>query len=382
MAKLLWALAGGIALAHAVAAQSPCIGDCNGDGTVRINELISGVAIALGSAPAGDCLAIDADDDGQVRVNELILAVSSALEGCESTSATATPAGSVATEIPDTPTPSPTATGQPETCTCSNAADVCDRDGVCVRADFTCNALNACDESYQCRSGVCQCSDDTVCGVACEQSTDCPGLKVCESGLCRNRLICTSDLSCAGEERCMLNPFGSRGPDRACAIPENRSVGEPCRLSTECASGVCSDLGEGVCLQACTANEECDEGLVCSGGTSSDLGCRIPGDCANCSAPSEHCFRGTCYASHCITGADCPSGRCAQVRGTLLRGARTCTDEGTCTEGEFSFRGDETYCLSHTPCFNDGDCGEPYRCLGADDLNEFAFAQTLGVCGR
>ncbi|MBX3027288.1 hypothetical protein KF840_20515 [bacterium] len=59
-----------------------CAGDCNGDGTVAINELISGVNIALGSAAVGTCAAVDANGDGSVAINELIAAVSKALSGC------------------------------------------------------------------------------------------------------------------------------------------------------------------------------------------------------------------------------------------------------------------------------------------------------------
>ncbi len=61
-----------------------CVGDCNGDGTVAINELILGVDIALGEADVTACPAIDANDDLTVSINELILAVDSALSGCTS----------------------------------------------------------------------------------------------------------------------------------------------------------------------------------------------------------------------------------------------------------------------------------------------------------
>jgi hypothetical protein len=59
-----------------------CTGDCNGDGEVTINELISGVNIALGSAPLSQCPAFDPSGDGSVAINELIAAVGAALEGC------------------------------------------------------------------------------------------------------------------------------------------------------------------------------------------------------------------------------------------------------------------------------------------------------------
>lgn len=59
-----------------------CVGDCNGDGQVAINELIVGVNIALGSAPPSACPSIDRNGDGTAAVNELIGAVNASLAGC------------------------------------------------------------------------------------------------------------------------------------------------------------------------------------------------------------------------------------------------------------------------------------------------------------
>jgi hypothetical protein len=61
---------------------SGCAGDCNDDGAVAINELITGVNIALGSAAVGTCPSFDSSGDGTVAINELIAAVSRALNGC------------------------------------------------------------------------------------------------------------------------------------------------------------------------------------------------------------------------------------------------------------------------------------------------------------
>lgn len=69
----------------------PCIGDCNGDGAVRINELITGVSIALNGAPASACPALDCEGSLFVRVNCLISAVGNALHGCRVPTATSTP---------------------------------------------------------------------------------------------------------------------------------------------------------------------------------------------------------------------------------------------------------------------------------------------------
>ncbi len=59
-----------------------CPGDCNGDGVVRIDELIVMVNIALGTAPATDCPAGDTNGDGSVTINEIIAAVVVALGSC------------------------------------------------------------------------------------------------------------------------------------------------------------------------------------------------------------------------------------------------------------------------------------------------------------
>lgn len=59
-----------------------CVGDCDGDGAVRVNELIQAVRIALQLSAADTCSVVDADQNGLVRVDELIRAVRSSLDGC------------------------------------------------------------------------------------------------------------------------------------------------------------------------------------------------------------------------------------------------------------------------------------------------------------
>lgn len=59
-----------------------CIGDCSDDGVVTIDDLLKGVAIALGSADLGTCSAFDANADGIVTINEIVAAVDRALESC------------------------------------------------------------------------------------------------------------------------------------------------------------------------------------------------------------------------------------------------------------------------------------------------------------
>ncbi|GBD27958.1 hypothetical protein HRbin30_03315 [bacterium HR30] len=60
-----------------------CVGDCNRDRTVTIEEVIAMVVSALGEAPV-TCAGADPNRDGQVTIDEIVAAVSFALHGCES----------------------------------------------------------------------------------------------------------------------------------------------------------------------------------------------------------------------------------------------------------------------------------------------------------
>jgi hypothetical protein len=83
-------------------AQSPvCIGDCSGDGTVSIEELLLGVNIAMEIMPMGDCRAFDRSGDDAVTIDELVAGVNNALTGCQ-VIRTPTP---TPTKTPATPTP-------------------------------------------------------------------------------------------------------------------------------------------------------------------------------------------------------------------------------------------------------------------------------------
>jgi hypothetical protein len=63
-----------------------CFGDCNRNLVVSINELITGVNIALGNMPMSTCTAMDGLPlDGGASINELITAVYNLLYGCPGT---------------------------------------------------------------------------------------------------------------------------------------------------------------------------------------------------------------------------------------------------------------------------------------------------------
>ncbi|HEX7408022.1 MAG TPA: sialate O-acetylesterase [Candidatus Binatia bacterium] len=61
----------------------PCVGDCNGNGHVTVDEILTMVNIALGNANISACTAGDANKNGQITVDEILTAVNNALNGCQ-----------------------------------------------------------------------------------------------------------------------------------------------------------------------------------------------------------------------------------------------------------------------------------------------------------
>jgi hypothetical protein len=59
-----------------------CAGDCDDDERVMVNELILGIAIALGADEIGACEAADSDRNGAVAIDDLTRAVGRAMQGC------------------------------------------------------------------------------------------------------------------------------------------------------------------------------------------------------------------------------------------------------------------------------------------------------------
>jgi len=64
-------------------AAASCTGDCGADNAVSVDELITGVDIALGDAAVGSCHSFDRGD-GVVGVEDVVAAVGNAHQGCRS----------------------------------------------------------------------------------------------------------------------------------------------------------------------------------------------------------------------------------------------------------------------------------------------------------
>ena len=61
---------------------APCVGDCNDDGRVGLDEVVRAVGIALVTRPSADCPPADVDGDGTVRIDDLVRMTNAAIVGC------------------------------------------------------------------------------------------------------------------------------------------------------------------------------------------------------------------------------------------------------------------------------------------------------------
>jgi hypothetical protein len=139
------------------AARAVCAGDCDSSNEVQINEIITCVNIALGTAAVSTCSACDPNNDGEVRINEIILAVNAALNGC------------------------PVITGA-----CGdglkNANEDCDVGGTCIggmKASTACtkdsDCLTGTDLTIPANAGVCLEGSKAL--WVCSSDNDCPASK-------------------------------------------------------------------------------------------------------------------------------------------------------------------------------------------------------------
>jgi hypothetical protein len=65
-----------------VALAGGCVGDCNTDGEVTVDDLIIMVNIAQGSQPVSACPNGDANGDDEITIDDILQAVGKALNGC------------------------------------------------------------------------------------------------------------------------------------------------------------------------------------------------------------------------------------------------------------------------------------------------------------
>jgi pimeloyl-ACP methyl ester carboxylesterase len=103
MRQAIGVIVGTVFICLVAGAAVACPGDCNGDGTITVDELVRGVSVALGDTSAR-CSTLDQNDDDAVTVDELTTAINTALSVCP-----APPAVEFATvNIPSPATPADT----------------------------------------------------------------------------------------------------------------------------------------------------------------------------------------------------------------------------------------------------------------------------------
>ncbi len=84
-------------------ARAQCVGDCNNDGMVLVNELILGVNIVLETQPKSACPEFQ-NAQGDVNIAQLIKAVNNALGGCPATPTATAPESTATATAPPTET--------------------------------------------------------------------------------------------------------------------------------------------------------------------------------------------------------------------------------------------------------------------------------------
>ena len=128
-------------------ARAVCVGDCDDNCAVTVDEIITGVNIVLGNRPTSACPSIAVGGEHTSTVADIITAVNNALFGCS---------GDVCAIV--------CGDGRVE------ADETCDDGGTCIGGA---NAGSACTSEAQCEgNGVCDAG--TKPGYACAADSDCP----------------------------------------------------------------------------------------------------------------------------------------------------------------------------------------------------------------
>ena len=179
---LLLLFVGLFAAQPAPASTIPCLGDCNGNEAVTVDELVKGVNIALGTAALDECSAFDWSGDGKVTVDEILTAVNAALNGCNPDVD-----GDGIANLSDNCVS--VANSSQDDLDDDGAGDACDPD---VDGDLIANGDDACPS--QDPAGFAVGADGCVPDSACNDHNPCTVDRFVSGGSCQNTL---SVLPCA-----------------------------------------------------------------------------------------------------------------------------------------------------------------------------------------
>lgn len=269
-------------------AGAACVGDCDGDGEVLINEIVAAVNIFLGTKDVSSCPNADQNGDGQVLINEIVGAVNSFLDAStcpmvtpggptptptlSPSSGTPTPSPSIGT--PTLPSPSGTPTLPPPTDTSTPTLTptvnlvVCG-DGVTQSSGGAAGEPGF--EPEECDDGgICVGGDNA--GTACTSESDCIGDGVCTEGP-KIGQACANDDACPGGQCIHCKPFGGDGCAANCTFESDIPYDLVAGINRTCDAG--SNEGN-----ACTGPDDCPGGActdvtLCLGGENDGAPCAI-----------------------------------------------------------------------------------------------------------
>jgi hypothetical protein len=215
---------------------TPCVGTCDGGGSVTVDELLVMVNIALGNVTVSACEPGDANRDGRITVDELVAAVSNALYGCGVMPPPPLPTRTRTPTLSPTPTRTPIPVGglctssNPGACSTNNCVD-----GVCCNQS-SCPGGEACNITGHVGNCVTVPTPTPTMrgpGVSCTPAVD----NQCEIDLFCVEGVCCDSPDCAAPDQCDIPGFQGQ------CIPPG-SVGDPCSKNSHCETGlICSDAG-------------------------------------------------------------------------------------------------------------------------------------------
>ena len=273
----------------------------------------------------------------------------------------------------------------PVKCSCRHPEDVLidsNNRPNCMRQYSTCNALNLCEEGYDC-AGECFCADLDVCGIDCSSGCYCPAPLECDhkTNLCRAPLGCLGDSMCSNGQVCReVEPAPNYNIDyNICVFPAGADTGQSCQDFWNCRSGVCYTQ---ICLQFCTRNSDCPQDQHCGLVDHGMMGCVAQTNCnPECALPDEYCYQLSeteCRNDFCRTSADCP-GDCELSDLDRRPRVGRCVESSVCEDNEIVHGiHDNARCIIYQSCWTDLDCESPYQCL---ELLSFGV-ENFGFCGR
>ena len=225
---------------------------------------------------------------------------------------------------------------------CGTISDGCG--GTVSCGSTTCAPLDACHTAGTCTGNVCS-NPVAVNGTACNDGSACTTADACANGTCTG-----TPVVCANGDQC--NDPGTCAPATGvCSAPVPKAGAVACTDNNGCTTGdVCTN---GACVGApvvCTNGDACHDPGTCQG------------DAGVCSAPTAKSDGTACSGTdRCTQSYTCQAGACTAGNPVVCTAQDECHDVGTCSSADGACsnppKGDGTPCSIGT-C-RGGTCTAP-----------------------